>query len=233
MDKDEGAPQVRFIRESGMAAQIAGLVEPALDGLGFRLVRVHVTGADGQTVQIMAERPDGSMTVDDCEQISYAISTLLDAYDPLPGAYRLEISSPGIDRPLVRARDFEDWAGYETKIELKQSVGGRKRWRGVIEGYADGEARVECEVPELGKQVLGFPLDLVGEARLVLTDDLIREALRRSKKAAKGEAAGDGTELDMTLDPVAPEDAPADETPRKARRHPGPKPREHSKSRKV
>lgn len=194
-ETDERAPTTRFIHENGLAAQIAGLVEPVLEGLGFRLVRVQVSGRDGQTVQIMAERPGLSMNVDDCETISHAVSPLLDAYDPVPGAYRLEISSPGIDRPLVRASDFEDWAGNEVKIELREPVGGRKRYRGVIEGYAEGEARVVCELDELGKQVVGFPLGLVTDAKLVLTDELIREALRRSKQAQKG-AVGDGSEMD-------------------------------------
>ena len=194
-DKDDGAATARFIRESGLAAQVAGLVEPVLEGLGFRLVRVQVSGRDGQTVQIMAERPDLSMNVDDCETISHAVSPLLDAHDPLPGAYRLEISSPGIDRPLVRGSDFEDWAGNEVKIELREPVGGRKRYRGIIEGFADGEARVVCEVEELGKQVLGFPIALISDAKLVLTDDLIRDALRRSKQANKA-GVGDGSEMD-------------------------------------
>jgi ribosome maturation factor RimP len=194
-DKDDGAATARFIRESGLAAQVAGLVEPVLEGLGFRLVRVQVSGRDGQTVQIMAERPDLSMNVDDCETISHAVSPLLDAHDPLPGAYRLEISSPGIDRPLVRGSDFEDWAGNEVKIELREPVGGRKRYRGIIEGFADGEARVVCEVEELGKQVLGFPIALISDAKLVLTDELIRDALRRSKQANKA-GVGDGSEMD-------------------------------------
>jgi ribosome maturation factor RimP len=116
----------------------------------------------------------------------------------------------------VRAIDFEDWAGNEVKMELREPVGGRKRWRGIVEGYAEGEARVECDVPELGRQVLGFPLDLIAEARLVLTDDHIREALRRSKKAAKGDRPGDGTELDAGLEPIDPADAPADQRTKRA-----------------
>ena len=130
--RDEVADSRRFIRETGRAEDIAALVEPALEDLGFRLVRVQVLGRDGQTVQIMAERASGTITIDDCEAISRQLSPLLDAHDHLPGSYRLEISSPGIDRPLVRPSDFEDWAGYEAKIELKETLGGRNSYRGVL-----------------------------------------------------------------------------------------------------
>ena len=180
---DDGAPSgERFIHETGLAAGIATLVEPVLNDLGFRLVRVQLTGSDSQTLQIMAERPDGSMSVGDCETVSRQISPVLDAYDPLSNAYRLEISSPGIDRPLVRPTDFEDWSGFEAKIELKQPVNGRKRYRGILDGFENGEVRVECDLDQVGKQVLGFPMALIGEAKLVLSDDLIRETLRRAKK---------------------------------------------------
>ena len=180
---DDGAPSgERFIHETGLAAGVATLVEPVLNDLGFRLVRVQLTGSDSQTLQIMAERPDGSMSVGDCETVSRQVSPVLDAYDPLTNAYRLEISSPGIDRPLVRPTDFEDWSGFEAKIELKQPVNGRKRYRGILDGFENGEVRVECDLDQVVKQVLGFPMALIGEAKLVLSDDLIRETLRRAKK---------------------------------------------------
>jgi ribosome maturation factor RimP len=178
-----GELQQRFIHETGLAAEIAALVEPALEDLHYRLVRVQVLGRDGQTVQIMAERPDGTMTVEDCERISRQISPLLDAHDPLPGSYRLEISSPGIDRVLVRPSDFEDWAGHEAKIILKEQAGGRKRFRGIIEGLENGQVRLAGEFAGEGHQVLTLPLELIAEAKLVLTDELIRDALRRAKKA--------------------------------------------------
>ena len=187
--RDESADSRRFIREHGLAADTAALVEPTLEDLGFRLVRVQIQGRDGHTVQIMAERPGGTFTIEDCEATSRQLSPLLDAHDPLPGSYRLEISSPGIDRPLVRPSDFEDWAGYEAKIELKELVGGRKRYRGVLEGFEDGEVRMECTLDQHGTQVLGFPIELIADAKLVLTDELVREALRRSKKSSE-EAGG-------------------------------------------
>ena len=174
----------RFIKENGKAAQIAEIIEPSLADLGFRLVRVQLMGrADKQTVQIMAERASGEFTIDDCETISRQISPLLDTFDPIDEAYQLEVSSAGIDRPLVRRSDFEDWAGYEAKIELKDMLDGRRRFRGIIEGFADGEIRLEVDLDQLGQQVLGLPVELVESARLVLTDELVRESLRRSKQA--------------------------------------------------
>jgi ribosome maturation factor RimP len=181
----------RFVRETGLAAAVASMAEPVLEGLGFRLVRVDISARDGQTIQIMAERPDGTMTIEDCEAVSRNLSPLLDTYDPVPGAYRLEISSPGIDRPLVRPSDFADWEGSEARLELKEPVGGRRRWRGIIEGFVDGEVRLECEVEGMGLQVLGFPLALVSEARLVLTDELVKETLRRANRAKKDAKAAD------------------------------------------
>src|SRR3990172_2911198 len=136
----------RFARETGPARAIADLAEPVLEELGFRLVRVKVSGRDGGTVQILAERAKGEMTVDDCASISRRLSPVLDAHDPMPGHYRLEVSTPGIDRPLVRPSDFALWAGHEAKIELKEMVDGRKRFRGVIEGIAGDEARLKMEL---------------------------------------------------------------------------------------
>jgi ribosome maturation factor RimP len=179
---DSAASGERFILESGLAAGIASLVEPVLADLGFRLVRVQISGKEDQTLQIMAERSDGTMSVGDCETVSRQLSPVLDAYDPLPGAYRLEVSSPGIDRPLVRPSDFEDWSGFEAKLELSQPVNGRKRFRGILDGFENGEVRIECELDKVGVQVLGIPMAMIGEAKLMLTDDLIRETLRRAKK---------------------------------------------------
>lgn len=182
----------RFVRESGHAAALAAIIEPVIESLGFRLVRVQVSGRDTAVLQVMAERPDGTMAIEDCETISKQLSPVLDVADPISGAYRLEVSSPGIDRPLVRPADFEDWAGYEARIELKEMIDGRRRFRGVIEGFADGEARLEVELDQKGQLVIGLPLPLIAEAKLVLTDELIRESLRRSKKG-EGGAWSDGS----------------------------------------
>ena len=120
----------RLVTETGLAARVATVIEPSLQAAGFRLVRVKVTGEAGCTVQIMAERPDGSMSVEDCEAVSRLISPILDVEDPIERAYRLEISSPGIDRPLVRRSDFARWAGHRAKIELAMPLAGRKRFNG-------------------------------------------------------------------------------------------------------
>jgi ribosome maturation factor RimP len=187
----------RFIQETGLAADVAQLVEPVLESLGFRLVRIEISGRDGKTVQIMAERPDGSMTIDDCEAVSKAVSPLLDVQDIVPDSYRLEISSPGIDRPLVRPSDFVDWAGSEAKIELKAPIEGRKRFKGHLEGFEDGEVLIEADLGEEGRKTIGLAVELIASARLVLTDELIREALSRAKAAGKGKGQlGDGVEAD-------------------------------------
>lgn len=197
---DDGALGDRFIVESGAAARVAELIEPALSGSGFRLVRVAVSGREGKTLQIMAERPDGTLTIADCEAISKEISPLLDVHDPIAGSYHLEVSSPGIDRPLVRPSDFEVWSGYEAKIEVKQPIDGRKRFRGMLEGFEDGEVRIDVDLGEAGRNVIGIPMALVGEARLVLTDELIREALRRAKNSNELSDGAEAPETDSEED---------------------------------
>lgn len=182
--------EARFVSETGVAAEIAALVEPTLNEMGFRVVRVTISGRNGTTVQIMAERPDGTMTVEDCADVSRQISPLLDAHDPISGHYTLEISSPGIDRPLVRASDFVAWAGHEAKVETRELVGGRRRFRGLLKGLDGTEVHLEAP-PDQGGPEVKLPVGSILEARLVLTDKLIRETLRRAKKAAAGGPPGD------------------------------------------
>jgi ribosome maturation factor RimP len=181
----------RVVRETGLAARIAAIAEPVAADLGFDLVRVRVSGRDGCTVQVMAERPDGQMNVDDCADLSRALSPVLDVEDPIEGAYHLEISSPGIDRPLVRNRDFERWAGHEAKIELSVALDGRKRFRGRLAGVDDGTVRVallEAVDDDGNPAIAAIPIEDIAEARLVLTDSLIAEALKR-EKATRREGA--------------------------------------------
>lgn len=190
---DDAVTTERFLREAGLEGELASLAEPVLEDMGFRLVRVKVSGRDGKTVQIMAERPDGTINIDDCEAISRQLSPLLDVNDIVDGAYRLEISSPGIDRPLVRPSDFEDWSGHEAKIELNEPVEGRRKFRGELEGFEDGEVRIKVDIKDVGETVIGIPVGIVSEAHLVLTDELVREALARAKDKGKA-PLGDGSE---------------------------------------
>jgi ribosome maturation factor RimP len=177
----------RLVRESGLAARVAAITEPVLYGLGYRLVRARVSGRDGCTVQIMAERPDGTFTIEDCEAASRALSPTLDVEDPITGAYRLELSSPGIDRPLVRASDFARNAGHEVKIEMELPVDGRKRFRGELLGTEGSAAKVKIQDAGGTAQVVLLPIGDMSEAKLVLTDALVAESLRRGKAVARGE----------------------------------------------
>jgi ribosome maturation factor RimP len=185
----------RFLRETGEAAEIAALAEPVLEDMGFRLVRVVMSRRDGGTIQIMADKAHGTINVDDCADISRRLSPLLDAHDPIEGRYFLEVSSPGIDRILVRPSDFEDWAGYEAKVELKELIDGRKRFRGILEGYEDGEMRLQVQLDEKSEpEVIGIPAALIHDAKLVLTDELIRASLARAK--AQGQKWAEGSEME-------------------------------------
>jgi ribosome maturation factor RimP len=185
----------RLIVEPGLPARVATIAEPVIESLGYRLVRVKVSASEGCTVQIMAERPDGSMKVEDCETISRALSPVLDVADPIERAYRLEISSPGIDRPLVRKSDFDRYAGHLVKIEMEIPVNGRKRFRGQLAGTEGNAARLRRDDTEAGEEAdVLLPIEEMSEAKLVLTDDLVTEALRR-EKAAKREARAAKREL--------------------------------------
>ena len=174
----------RLIAETGVASRIAAVVTPVLIELGFRLVRVRVSGLDGCTVQVMAERPDGTMAIEECEAVSRAVSPLLDVANPIDRAYRLEISSPGLDRPLVRRSDFERHLGEVVKVELAAASDGRRRFRGNLVAIGDDAARLRIE-DGAGAADVPLRFDDMTEARLVLTDDLIAAALRRGKAQAK------------------------------------------------
>src|ERR1700748_3412257 len=166
----------RLVVEPGLAARVSAVAGPVLHGMGYRLVRIKISGELGCTVQIMAERPDGSMQIDDCEAISRALSPVLDVADPIDRAYRLEISSPGIDRPLVRRSDFERYAGHLVKIEIALAHQGRKRFRGTL-GDVAGDAvqlrRDDARADE-DREVM-LVMEDIADARLVLTDELVAE----------------------------------------------------------
>lgn len=163
------------------STQIRDLIEPAVEGLGFELVRVTYGGGRKPTLQIMAERPDGTMSVDDCALLSREVSLILDVEDPLPGEYLLEVSSPGVDRPLTRAKDFERWVGFETKVELVNQIEGRRRFKGRMTAFNGSEIVMDTDE---GEVVL--PFADVSKAKLILTDELL-DAVQKTA-AAKDES---------------------------------------------
>jgi len=176
----------RLVIEPGLAARVCAVAEPVLRGMGYRLVRVRISAAAGTTVQVMAERPDGTMNIDDCEAASRALSPVLDVADPIDRAYRLEISSPGIDRPLVRRSDFERHLGHVAKVEMAVAEQGRKRFRGTLLGVDADNLRLRRDDAKADEPTdVLLPIDNIDEARLVLTDALIAESLRRGKVAER------------------------------------------------
>jgi ribosome maturation factor RimP len=177
----------RLIAELGPAARVAAIAEPVIEGLGYRLVRVRISGLAGCTVQIMAEKPDGTMRIEDCEAVSRALSPVFDVEDPIDRAYRLEISSPGIDRPLVRLSDFDRYAGHVVKVEMAVPIDGRRRFRGVLIGTQGDAARIRRDDAAATEAAeVALPIEDMAEARLVLTDALIAESLKRKAAAGGG-----------------------------------------------
>ncbi len=200
MAEPETENDARLVVETGIDARIAAIVEPIIVDLGYRLVRVKSSRRNGMTVQIMAERPDGTMAVDDCEAISRNVSPALDVEDPVSEAYHLEVSSPGIDRPLVRRSDFERWAGHVARIETSQPIEGRRRFRGTLTGLEGDATGLKLEdAPAGAPDRVTLPLSLICDAKLVLTDALIDDALRNQKALADG----DGTDIDDVTDGTA------------------------------
>ncbi|NNF70819.1 MAG: ribosome maturation factor RimP [Rhodobacteraceae bacterium] len=167
-----------LVAKATIDRRLAEILTPVLEDMGFELVRVRFMSGKTKTVQIMAERPDGGIEVDDCAAISTAVSATLDVEDPIEDAYTLEVSSPGIDRPLTRLKDFETWAGYEAKLETTEMIDGRRRFKGVLQGVEDGEVLIE-----ISEGIIGLNFDWLSDAKLVLTDELIRE-MQRQRKAA-------------------------------------------------
>ena len=180
--KTQADSDPRLVVEQGVAARVAAIAEPVISGLGFRLVRVKISGLSGCTVQIMAERPDGSMSIDDCETLSRALSPVLDVADPIERAYRLEISSPGMDRPLVRRSDFERHAGSTITVEMAVALDGRRRFRGRLLGTEGEAARLHRDdVPAGEAPDVLLPISDMAEARVTLEDAVITESLKRGK----------------------------------------------------
>ena len=196
MTATENTMEPRLVTETGTDRRVADIIEPVLTPMGYQLVRVRLSSQNGATLQIMAERPDGTMTVEDCEAISTAISPVLDVEDPIEKAYHLEVSSPGIDRPMVRKSDFSRWTGHLLKCETSVLVDSRKRFRGKIVSADDEGFTIERDQPAPGEApMVTIPFTALAEGRLILTDDLIRDALTADKKAkAAQEAANENFE---------------------------------------
>jgi ribosome maturation factor RimP len=218
IDDTHGAlSEPRVIADTGVAARVAAICAPVLLELGLRVVRVRVSANSGCTVQVMAERPDGSMTIEECEAASRALSPVLDAADPIDRAYRLEISSPGLDRPLVRRSDFERHAGELVKIELDAPHQGRRRFRGVLVGVEGAGARVRIDETRADGTKDGataesefvLPFDDMSDAKLVLTDELVAAALRRGKSEARAARRGRARPNETDLNQGRPAGSPA------------------------
>ncbi|MFZ3034659.1 MAG: ribosome maturation factor RimP [Parvibaculum sp.] len=189
------APEVldtHLVAGAGQPRKILELIAPSALAANFEIVRVRYGLHDGHTLQIMAERPDGTMNVSGCEELSGILSAILDVEDPISGEYNLEVSSPGIDRPLTRPKDFERWAGFEAKLELNEAIEGRKRFRGILHGFEDGEVLIEHQVEgESEVQVIGLDFRQISEAKLTMSDDLITESLKRRDRDAPAPSDGE------------------------------------------
>ena len=174
-----------LIAKTAIDRRLADITAPVIEGLGYELVRIRLMGGHGKverTLQIMADKPEGGIGVEDCSKISTAVSAVLDVEDPIEENYTLEVSSPGIDRPLTRLKDFETWAGWEARIETTELIEGQRRFKGELKGVEDGEILIEIE--QHGKPVIiGLQLDWLSDAKLILTDELIAEMLRQRKVA--------------------------------------------------
>jgi len=200
-----------LIAKSAIDRRIAGLIEPLISDMGFELVRIRVMGGKSPTLQIMAQRPDGTIEVDDCAAISTAVSALLDVEDPISEAYTLEVSSPGIDRPLTRLADFDRWSGHEAKIETEELIDGRRRFKGQLAGTEGDEVLITLDDSDV---TIGLKFDWISDAKLVLTDDLIRDVLRgRKDQGLIDETAFDAVErvIDGTDDDTTGPTGPAEE----------------------
>lgn len=171
-----------LIAKTAIDRRLAEIIQPVIEGMGFELVRIRLQGGKTATLQIMADRPEGGINVEDCAEISTAVSATLDVEDPIEDNYHLEVSSPGIDRPLTRLKDFGTFEGYEARLDLNQAIDGRKKFKGVLAGVEGTEVLINIE--DKGQtHTIGLDFDLLSDAKLVLTDELIKEMLRQKKDA--------------------------------------------------
>ena len=169
-----------LIAKTAMDRRLADIVTPVIEGLGFELVRIRLMGGATRTLQIMADKPEGGIEVDDCGEISTAVSAVLDVEDPIEENFILEVSSPGIDRPLTRLKDFDMWKGWEARVETTELIDGRRRFKGTLAGVEGEEVLIELDEPG-GAVIIGLQFEWLSDAKLILTDELITEMLRQKK----------------------------------------------------
>jgi len=195
-----------LVAKTTIDRRMAEIVAPVIEAMGFELVRVRLMSGKHKTLQIMADRPGGGIEVDDCAQISTAVSATLDVEDPLEDPYTLEVSSPGIDRPLTRLKDFETWEGYEARLETFELIDGRRRFKGPLAGVEDDEVLIEIEGEGGAPVTIGLRFEWLSDAKLVLTEQLIRDMLRARKAQEIDETRFDSVETELADDPAQKED---------------------------
>ncbi len=197
-----------LIAKTAIDRRLAEIVTPAIEDLGFELVRIRLMSGKTKVLQIMADRPEGGIVVDDCAKISTAVSAILDVEDPIEDNYTLEVSSPGIDRPLTRLKDFEMWVDYEARIETTELIDGRRRFKGMLRGTEGDEVLIELQE---GKETvtIGLQFDWLSDAKLILTDELIAEMLRQKK----ADPAFDASAFDEIEETEGDEADAADQSP--------------------
>lgn len=199
-----------LVAKAAIDRRLAEIVRPTIEAMGYELVRIRLMGGQRKTLQIMADRPEGGIEVEDCARISTAVGAVLDVEDPLDEAYTLEVSSPGIDRPLTRLKDFDAWQGFEAKLETAEAIDGRRRFKGTLAGTEGDEVLIEIVGPEGAPVTIGLRFEWLSDAKLVLTDELIHEALKQKKPA--GRIAED---LDAARFDAIEEELDADDPPEK------------------
>lgn len=173
-----------LIAKAAIDRRLAELLQPVIEDMGFELVRIRLMSGNVSTLQLMVERPDGGIDVDECAEISTAVSAIMDVEDPITDNYSLEVSSPGIDRPLTRLKDFDTWNGYEAKLETSELIDGRRRFKGTLAGTEGNEVLITLDANKGSDPVtIGLQFEWLSEAKLVLTDELISEMLRQRKDA--------------------------------------------------
>lgn len=196
-----------LVAKTSIDRRLAEIVRPTIEGMGYELVRIRLMGGQRKTLQIMADRPGGGIEVEDCARISTAVGAVLDVEDPLEEAYTLEVSSPGIDRPLTRLKDFDDWEGFEARLETSELIDGRRRFKGVLAGTEGDEVLIGIEGPDGEPVTIGLKFDWLSDAKLVLTDELIREALTQKKSSGQI----DESRFDAIEEELSAEDAEKEE----------------------